>query len=648
MRSGPLISLPSDVREAQEKALKLRSYEQAVKSIGLGGTGEVDPASLGITPRVSGTTNHYSLPGLAPKPAPPPKPKIEGGLLGEVDKWEKEREALRKMGGFRASMMMPPPNQFVPPPSRPVSGAVDPQQAIMLQQQMMQQQQMMAPYQMMPQQMMPHPQMMQQHMPQNQLYPADYGAYPQQAQFNQLQPGMFGQHYPTQMPPQIAPQGPFPGYPYSEYGFEGGHEDPTLAANHFALRQQWLEAERIKERQRMMERGELSADRSKTGAGSSSGASSAVSQSKAKSSDKRGKGKKYDSSDSEEEEKVKEESSGTESDDENDIELDSDGGSSTSSDRQSLASRRHKLANRQSAAMSATSVGMGNRAPSEHSDSYSRASSGGVVVPLGGAPPPPAPLGMEFSMPGGHSGFPMHQYQRPGMHPPMPGYPYGYPGGPNGPVMYPPQQASQQQTPFNDMYVSHRLSYASGISQAQQQQQQSGIVVGTGMPNSPLGPSGRELIGERKRPTMPTVNASEAAAEEEAERRERERERRRRLRRRGVEVEGSTDEEPAVDENVTPTTANVESVVTPTAVVDPPKPSKKENVLEEPMQIAGGKEMLEEGELDKLLERASRKKKVSKKKEVASEDDSDSSSDEEIVIIRRKKKGKKKKEKNGF
>ncbi|KAJ3405800.1 hypothetical protein HDU80_000770 [Chytriomyces hyalinus] len=627
-RSGPLISLPSDVKEAQEKALKMRTYELAIKSIGLGGTGQVDPSTLGLVPRPAGAS--FPMPGLMPKPAPPPKPKIEGGLLGEVDKWEKEREVLRRMGGFRASMMMPPPNQFMPQ-SRPVSSAIDSQQAMYLQQQLMQQQQQ--------QQGMPLP---------NQMFPGDFGAggYPPQMQYNQMPgPGMYNQQYPGQMPPQMMQQGQvFPGYPYSDYGFDGT-EDPALAANHYALRQQWLETERIKEQQRMMERGELPNEKPN---GASSGSSDVAKTRKAKQAAKGKTKKKYDSSDSEEDSEQSDDSSLTasDSDDDDDDSSDNgggnDSGSSESSDRQSLASRRHKLSKRQSTAMlSVRSSQVGQqRAPSEHSDSPSRASSGGVPFPgmVGAGPPPQAP-GMPMPGPGMQQDF-----NRPGMYAqyqqqqlPGSGYPYGYPGGPG------PMHPQQQQNAFNDPYQAQRMPYNQP---------------GPGMPppsltgaaNPAAAPAGR-LMGERKRPTMPMVNASEAAAAEEAERKERERERRRRLRRRGVEVEESTEEEEP--EEPVPTLASVE-------VRAPPAPPAETRQLQEAIlaasgdgehaQIAGGKEMLEDGELDKLLERANRKKKASApKKQSGGESSNSSSSDEEIVIIRRKKKGKsksKKKEKH--
>ncbi|KAJ3231787.1 hypothetical protein HDU81_003526 [Chytriomyces hyalinus] len=626
-RSGPLISLPSDVKEAQEKALKMRTYELAIKSIGLGGTGQVDPSTLGLVPRQAGAS--FPMPGLMPKPPPPPKPKIEGGLLGEVDKWEKEREVLRRMGGFRASMMMPPPNQFMPQ-SRPVSSAIDSQQAMYLQQQLMQQQQ--------------------QGMPPNQMFPGDFGpgGYPPQMQYNQMPaPGMYNQQYPGQMPPQMMQQGQvFPGYPYSDYGFDGT-EDPALAANHYALRQQWLETERIKEQQRMMERGELPNEKPN---GASSGSSGVAKARKAKQAAKGKAKKKYDSSDSEEDSEESDDSSLTASDSDDDDDDssengdggDDDSGSSESSDRQSLASRRHKLSKRQSTAMlSVRSSQVGQPTPSEHSDSPSRASSGGVPFPgmLAGAGPPPPGPGMQMPGPGMQQDF-----NRPGMfaqyqQQQMPGgvYPYGYPGGPG------PMHPQQQQNAFNDPYHAQRMSYnqpGPGMPPPPPS------LTGAANPGAP-GPNPGRLMGERKRPTMPMVNASEAAAEEEAERKERERERRRRLRRRGVEVEESTDEgEP---EEPVPTPASVE-------VSTPAPPPTETRQLQEAIlaasgdgghaQIAGGKEMLEDGELDKLLERANRKKKASApKKQSGGESSNSSSSDEEIVIIRRKKKGKSKSKK---
>ncbi|KAJ3084907.1 hypothetical protein HDU99_000034 [Rhizoclosmatium hyalinum] len=590
--SGPLVSLPTDVKAAQEKALKLRTYELEVKKIGLGGSSDVNAVehlrqrfdTLAMGGVSSGlATNSHKL------HVPPPKPKIEGGLLAEVDKWEKEKDALKKLGAYRPSMMMPPSTRPVSgvdqlPPrdqfprdqyGRPVSTAIDPQTGMPYN--------MQPPPQMQPPQPYGYPGM---HPPPAGPYHPGYyqqGMYPPQAQYG---------YPPQQMPPN--------GYAYSEYGYENGWEDPALAANHVMLREQWLETERIKERQRMMERGELPQEGKKSGSENSSA------QKKAAQKGRTSRISRYDSDDSEE---IKvEESSGTESSDNDDNEVNmEEEGSDTSSDRQSLASRKQKvLSKRQSAAISARGT---PKIPSDGSDNFSRASSGGVLLQPGIiSQPPNVPMPMDMQA-DYHNGPSMPPYQRP---PPHPAY-----GQMPHPGMY-YQQSMYQPDPYNPPrpYPGQAGPYGGAMNPAFMPQP----------PQQIAGPSGREMIGERKRPTLPIRNASEAAAEEEAERKERERERRRRLRRRGVEVEES--EEELDNRNITDTPR--------TASPAPIQRSQEDtqDVVNEP-QVRTGKNLLDPDELDKILEKASRQRAARKQKET---DDEESSSDEEIVIVRRKKK----------
>ncbi|KAI9329331.1 hypothetical protein BDR26DRAFT_872634 [Obelidium mucronatum] len=643
--AGPLVSLPTDVKAAQEKALKLRNYEQAIKTIGLGAAKNDPEAVEDIRQRfdglvLPGNSAGFSLATNAQKAhVPPPKPKIEGGLLGEVDKWEKEKDALKKMGAYRASMMMPPGNQFVPP-SRPVSGADHFQRPT---------DQFGRPLSMFdPQAGMYHPMQpppMQQHYSQGPFGMVPPGSYAQPPYgqpnvYPPLPPPPLHQQpfgYPQQMPNQYA-------YQYSEYGHEGGWEDPSLAANHHVLRQQFLETERVKERQRMMERGELPKDyqQERNGSGSDNSSQPKNHLSKGKGKGKPSRRALYDSDDSDYDDQKPVESSGTESSDEVDDDdseeepiVDSDDdGSSESSDRQSLASRKQKpLSNQQSTVIqSIKSARPVPRVPSDNSDNYSRASSGGVLLQATGAlnqnPGVPIPQQSDYQQPHMAPYPGMTPYQRP----PIQGY--NQPPLPAGGMYYQPPQAQQ----YSNDYQQNRMSYAAGPDPQRVSYAGSSHFNPMGSPQpQPQLPNtlatGRELIGERKRPTLPMRNASEAAAEEEAERKERERERRRRLRRRGIEVE-EPEEYVATEDVVAPPPPPVARA--PIAATHSPVPTKAH---EEPEVRSGGRDLLDADELDKILERAGRKKKASKKqKEVESDDGDSSSSDEEIVIVRRKKK----------
>ncbi|KAJ3141444.1 hypothetical protein HK100_006661 [Physocladia obscura] len=641
---GPLVSLPAEVKLAQEKALKQRNYEQAIKAVGLGGSNANQKALEELRQKFDGVTVGAAIPSgfplasnMAKLQAPALKPKIEGGLLAEVDKWEKEKEALKKMGGYRSSTFIPPKQFSVHPMDqnmqpRPFSQSLDAQTGMFMQ------------------------------MPQGSLFPG----YPQiNGGYGQFQPP------PGLYPPHGYGYQQFPGNypPNSEYGYENGWEDPNLAASHHMMRQQWLENERIKEMQRMMERGnceykknvssrliiisasrrgstsETSSHLAKSKNASSKGTSKGTSKSTPK--DKKGRSKYY-KPDSDEDE-AEDEESGTESDsdesEDSNENSSEDNSSETSSDRQSLASRKKVLSKHKSpAARSAKSRGA-TPLPNSDSDSLSRASSGGVIVNpatassfIQGGPPIPGDYTAQNGMYG-----PMRSMM------PMPGYP--------------PMQHMMQQGQMNhqyQMYDSYRMSMPFGPNtglpqQLQQQQQQPPIQQQFNSSGSAFGTSGetggREWIGERKRPKEPARNVNEAAAEEEAERKERERERRRRLRRRGIDVEKSTDEEGEsataaflADAGLGMGTKSPSIKSAPKSPKSPKRPATPKADLNQDSEndeptVKSGKGLLEDGELDKLLERAG-KKKAKDRQERGNESEDESSSDEEIVIIRRKKKGK--------
>ncbi|KAJ3395152.1 hypothetical protein HDU84_002726 [Entophlyctis sp. JEL0112] len=604
--AGPLVSLPADVKEAQEKALKQRNYEQAVKSVGLG-SGNVDQNAVEqLRQRFEGvhipggSRSHGLGSNMAKIQQPLPKPKIEGGLLGEVDKWEKEREAVKKLGNRSSGFF---------PPTRPVS-AMD-KFGYSGQNRPMSQYYEQSAYAPVPQQLPPQ-----------QMGAPSYMAYNHQLMQQNAGPAYVAPHHSLYMQPQMVQGGPLPpaGYGYSEYGFEPSWEDPNLQM----MRQQWLETERGKEMQRMLERnvGESGGPQSKSsnvGGKSSSGKSS---KQKAASKTKKSK---VDSSESEIEES---EESGTESNssEENSSETE-DEDTDSSSDGKSLASRKiQKLSKRQSAViLSIKANSSPHHQKTSDSDSASRASSGGIAV----NPATGVPLAVEYA------GSAYGQIPRP-PHPPQAYMSLNSAQHHGAPGQYPNQNYpfSMQSDPYQAMYPKFPQQ---GSSEA----------------GSSGGAVRRDLIGERKRPTLPTRNVDEAAAEEEAERKERERERRRRLRRRGVAVEDSTDEE----NGTAPVPSQEDQPKLPAEVRSPVRARSKErrksqheasaspksrnmSIGRSANEVKSGKGILDPEELENILKRAGKQKAAAK--EASEQQSNDSSSEEEIVIVRRKKKSGKK------
>ncbi|KAJ3280652.1 hypothetical protein HDU76_009119, partial [Blyttiomyces sp. JEL0837] len=246
--NGPLIQLEPEVRQQHEKQLAARQTELFNHSIGLGATVKPEnaptPGAPGAYNPYHGIPNHDPLVNMkaGDKFA---KPKIEGGLLGEVDRWEKEKEMLKKMGMYRPAMGPSAPPTYLQGGPRPGWGGA--MQPGMMQQGMMQagmmQPGMMQP--MMPPGMMMPPAGQYGYPPQG--YPAGYPGYPGPP----TQMGNYG------IPPMPPMQGPNPYYPASEYAPDVGWEDPVLNYHHQMMRERWLEAERMKEHQRMVERGEM-------------------------------------------------------------------------------------------------------------------------------------------------------------------------------------------------------------------------------------------------------------------------------------------------------------------------------------------------------------------------------------------------------
>ncbi|KAI8924176.1 hypothetical protein BC831DRAFT_551585 [Entophlyctis helioformis] len=192
------------------------------------------------------------------------KPRLEGGLLGEMNRREKEREYFKKLGykatGPSGGVL---PASFYPPMMMMMQGQGQGQPGMMPG--MMPGMQMVPGMGMMPGMM--HPGMMQgmgMMPPQGQpgMYP--YGYYPPpQGMPGQPGPSGAGNRNSAQMwpggmgyPPQ-GPQGMYPQYMYP-YGYAMPPPDddelPAVTQKRESVRHQWLEFERNKERQRMGER----------------------------------------------------------------------------------------------------------------------------------------------------------------------------------------------------------------------------------------------------------------------------------------------------------------------------------------------------------------------------------------------------------
>ncbi|KAI8822645.1 uncharacterized protein EV422DRAFT_524844 [Fimicolochytrium jonesii] len=178
-RDGPLVQLEREVVEHEEQKL-------------------VQPAYVPQYSQHAGP-----LLGHVPDNVPNRRPKMVGGLLAEVERREKEKEMLKRMGVWRPTTA--PTGGYIPTYLR---GGMN----------------------------------------------GGAGNRNSMAGFGPMgMPGM-PPMMPPMMPPHIGPTGlmsPW-GYPISEFG--DPHEDPSMAAQREELRREWLEKERAKERQRMSER----------------------------------------------------------------------------------------------------------------------------------------------------------------------------------------------------------------------------------------------------------------------------------------------------------------------------------------------------------------------------------------------------------
>ncbi|KND02648.1 uncharacterized protein SPPG_01735 [Spizellomyces punctatus DAOM BR117] len=211
-RPGPLIQLAPDVLEEQEQRLAKAAH---------GGSGP--PPGAYMQPFMP----YQDGPLLGKVDKEERKPKVVGGLLAEVDRREKEKEMLKKMGMYRPQVA----GSYIPSYLRGGMAGL-------------QRQSIMGPpagmgVPMGPMGPMGPPMGMGMGMP-------PMGGFPAGAP-----PGAFG--FPPGMMPPPGPWGMSPyGYPMSEMGEV--YEDPATAMQREELRQQWLERERAKERQRMQER----------------------------------------------------------------------------------------------------------------------------------------------------------------------------------------------------------------------------------------------------------------------------------------------------------------------------------------------------------------------------------------------------------
>ncbi|KAI8854813.1 hypothetical protein BC829DRAFT_162548 [Chytridium lagenaria] len=233
--SGPLVRLDADTLEVQERAM---THRQALAAKVAG-----NKDTSAVVSRQHNHGHHDSGP-LIGIPAST-KPKISGGLLAEVDRREKEKEMLKKwvsidlgLGTFTAATSAGCTSRYAGYGrllslwcTLSVSRRV------------------------------PYPPPMYGGYP----YPAyPYGPYPP-PHMQQMPGGMppnIQQGMSPNMPPNIGPNMP-PGmppqmqYPVSEWG--EAYDDPMIVHHANVLREQWLESERMKERQRILEEEKSSA-----------------------------------------------------------------------------------------------------------------------------------------------------------------------------------------------------------------------------------------------------------------------------------------------------------------------------------------------------------------------------------------------------
>ncbi|KAI8913794.1 hypothetical protein DFJ77DRAFT_464697 [Powellomyces hirtus] len=174
-RDGPLVQLAPGVAEAQTEKL-------------------TQPAFI---PQAHHGPQSGPLLGHVLDSATQRKPKLVGGLLGQVDRMEKEKEMLKKMGVWRPTGA--PTGGYIPTYLRGgMGGSAAARNSFM-------------------------------------------------AMGGPMSPGMG-------MPPGMMPMGAWGGLPYPMSEFGDPHEDPSMAAQREELRKEWLEKERMKERQRATER----------------------------------------------------------------------------------------------------------------------------------------------------------------------------------------------------------------------------------------------------------------------------------------------------------------------------------------------------------------------------------------------------------
>ncbi|KAJ3209197.1 hypothetical protein HDU67_006326 [Dinochytrium kinnereticum] len=241
--SGPLVRLDPDTLESQERALAQRQSQRDHGKVGLGGV-----------PLIAQIQQKYDGPSgpLIDVPVST-KPKIEGGLLGEVDRREKEKEMLKKMGQYRPGLGASPrpPPQTGPPGMPGMPGVMGGFPGGMYG---------ASPYGFPGG--YPYPPPMYGGYP---YPPYPYGPYPPPHVTPHMHPPMaggmppnmspnmhpqMGGGMPPNMSPNMPPNGPpnmaggmhAPGYPMSEWGET--FDDPMAAYQQNLLREQWLETER--------------------------------------------------------------------------------------------------------------------------------------------------------------------------------------------------------------------------------------------------------------------------------------------------------------------------------------------------------------------------------------------------------------------
>ncbi|KAJ3414261.1 hypothetical protein HDV05_006790 [Chytridiales sp. JEL 0842] len=645
-QAGPLIQLHPDVKEAHEKLLVDRQLALAKQSVGLGATVKPDQVHPGVTPLIntiqSGSAQAHNPGDPLIDVSVPDKftrPKIEGGLLGVVDRIEKEREMLKKLGQYRPALnpkLNPAyyqnrPVGFAPPgwpqqpwgPGQPAGGYPG-----------------YPPYGGPPPGMAPPgfmggpPGAPYGYMQGATGYPgmpppiaSGYpGMAPNAAGYPGMPPNAGGYPGMPGMPPNVGypgmtggPRMPGyqmqPGYAASEYGMEG-YDDPMAVMQANIMRERWLETERLKERQRMVERGEMMPSMYGMPNAPYPGMPLPPDMSRQKSNRSASIKKKKENRKS---------SSSEEDDSSTESSTDSDSGTESSDEGQNTVRKKNP-----------------QQSDSDDSDSDSDSDSSSESAPLASV----VRAGSNRSSPV-LGAAQMSSPQMPMMSLPGQMGPYG---GPN----------PYSQQPFGAAPFSNQLIPGAP---------------GSGRPLSgyAASASGRDFIGERKRPPVAMKREELEAKEEEEMRRirreekERERERKRKLRRRGIQVDDDDDDESSeeTDDRKSSTRSPTKSAPQPKAATNKSDSEKSASTTESELRRLM-KEMMKEnerlremakGKKEKSSSSKSKKskhggsssKKKSKKRMSSSDEESDdaarsrddrsnSSSEEEVVVVRRKKK----------